>query len=181
MNISEASIARSERGWFLAMVGVAGVMFAAMLYATLALHMGPPSNIETIDPNTLHLKGEFVEGNLGTRVDASGQVTARLVTTQFAFQPQCVVVPQDTPVTFRLTSPDVIHGLLVMGTNVNTMVVPGYISQVRTRFAQAGEMLMPCHEFCGLGHSQMIARVRVVPKSEFKPDNSGRVACDPRQ
>lgn len=181
MIISEASVARTERGWFLAMVGVAGIMLAAILYATLALHMGPPSNIETIDPNTLHIKGEFTESNLGTRVDADGKVTARIVTTQFVFQPQCVVVPQDTPVTFRFTSPDVIHGLLVMGTNVNTMVVPGYISQVRTSFANTGELLMPCHEFCGLGHSQMTARVRVVPKSEFKPDNSGRVACDPRQ
>lgn len=181
MSISEASVARAERGWLLGMIGVAGIMFAAILYATLALHLGPPSNIETIDPNTLHLKGEFMEGNLGTSVDAGGKVTARIVTTQFAFQPQCIVVPQDTPVTFRLTSPDVIHGLLVLGTNVNTMVVPGYVSEVRTRFAKTGDLLMPCHEFCGLGHSQMIAHVRVVPKSEFKPDTSGRVTCDPRQ
>jgi hypothetical protein len=29
----------------------------------------------------------------------------------------------------------------------------------------------------GLGHSQMLARVRVVPREEFHPDNQGRVDC----
>lgn len=181
MATDEISVAASERRWTIAMVGAAGLMLAAILFAILGMRHEAPSNIETIDPATLHLGGEFAEGNLGTRVDGSGRITARLVTAQFAFQPQCVTVPQDTPVTFRLTSPDVIHGILVLGTNVNTMVVPGYISQVRTTFSQAGEFLMPCHEFCGLGHSQMIARVRVVPKEAFKPDSDGRMPCDPRQ
>jgi cytochrome c oxidase subunit II len=63
---------------------------------------------------------------------------------------------------------------------VNTMVVPGYVSRIHTTFAQTGEMLMPCHEFCGLGHSQMIARVRVVPARDFVPDANGRVACAER-
>src|SRR4051794_37342898 len=110
MATDEISILAAERRWTIAMIGVAGVMFAAILYATLGMHLGPPSNIETIDPATLHLGGEFAEANLGTRVDAAGQVTTRIVTAQFSFQPQCVTVPQDTPVTFRLTSPDVIHG-----------------------------------------------------------------------
>jgi cytochrome c oxidase subunit 2 len=39
--------------------------------------------------------------------------------------------------------------------------------------------LMPCHEFCGLGHSQMYARVRVVPQNEFRPDAQGRANCGP--
>jgi hypothetical protein len=31
-------------------------------------------------------------------------VTARIVTTQFAFDPPCVIVPANEPVTLRLTS-----------------------------------------------------------------------------
>jgi len=77
----------------------------------------------------------------------------------------------------RLASPDVIHGILVSGTNVNTMVVPGYVSQVHTVFRSTGDLLMPCHEFCGLGHSQMLARVRVVPLEQFRADAAGRVSC----
>jgi cytochrome c oxidase subunit II len=38
--------------------------------------------------------------------------------------------------------------------------------------------LMPCHEYCGLGHSQMWATVRVVPQASFQPDADGRVACE---
>jgi len=38
--------------------------------------------------------------------------------------------------------------------------------------------LMPCHEFCGLGHSQMWATVRVVPRESFRPDAEGRAACE---
>jgi hypothetical protein len=42
------------------------------------------------------------------------------------------------------------------------MVVPGFVSQVHTVFRRTGDLLMPCHEFCGFGHSQMLARVHVV-------------------
>ena len=76
-----------------------------------------------------------------------------MITTQFEFVPNCIVLPADRDVTLRFTSPDVIHGLLVTGTNVNTMVVPGYVAQVHTRFTKTGDLLMPCHEYCGLGHS----------------------------
>ncbi len=51
-------------------------------------------------------------------------MTARIVATQFAFVPQCIVLPANERVTLRFTSPDVIHGILVTGTNVNTMVIP---------------------------------------------------------
>jgi len=60
------------------------------------------------------------------------------------------------------------------------MIVPGYVSQVHTVFTRTGDLLMPCHEYCGLGHSEMSATVRVVPPDEFKPDAEGRVACDAR-
>lgn len=177
MAIDEISVARSERRWATAMAGVTAVLLGAILYATLGLHLNPPSNVELIDPATIHVSGEFAEENLGTRLEPTGGIVTRLVTTQFSFSPACVVVPQDTPVTIRVVSPDVIHGIMVVGTNVNTMVIPGYVSRVRTRFTEVGEMLMPCHEFCGLGHSQMIAKVRVVPVSEFKPDADGRAHC----
>src|SRR6185436_17598900 len=107
---------------------------SAIVYAAVAMHLTPPSNIETIDPAMLHVAGEFTEENLGTSVGNKGEIVTRIVTAQFAFQPACVVVPQDTPLVLRLASPDVIHGIMVVGTNVNTMVVPGYVSQVRTRF-----------------------------------------------
>ena len=179
-NETEEAVLRSELMWTAVVTGVVTVIMLAIIYAGLVHHINPPSNIETIDPKTLHLTGEFTEGNLGTRVEASGQVTSRIVATQFAFQPQCISVPANRPVTLRFASPDVIHGILVTGTNVNTMIIPGYVSQVHTVFTKTGDLLMPCHEYCGLGHSQMWATVRVVPENEFKPNGEGRATCDAR-
>ena len=71
--------------------------------------------------------------------------------------------------TLRFASPDVIHGILITGTNVNTMVVPGYVAQVHTEFTTRGELLMPCHEYCGLGHSEMWATFKSSPPPSSSP------------
>jgi cytochrome c oxidase subunit II len=161
-----------------------GVLVAAtigmIVFTALTRNINPPSNVERIDPKTLHLSGEFAEQNLGTLVSADGAVTARIVATQFMFVPHCVALPQGRLVTLRFASPDVVHGVLITGTNVNTMVVPGYVAQVHTEFTHAGDLLMPCHEYCGLGHSEMWANIQVLSAAEFKPDRNGRVACAER-
>jgi cytochrome c oxidase subunit 2 len=174
---SEREIGRAELRWSIVAIAAVSIIMIAVIFAGVAMHINPPSNIERLDPQSLHLSAEFTESNLGTKVEANGQITSRIVATQFAFVPRCVLLPADTPVTIRLSSPDVIHGILVSGTNVNTMVVPGYISQVHTVFRRTGDLLMPCHEYCGLGHSEMMATVRVVPKSAFRPGPDGRATC----
>jgi len=174
---AEKRILQIEARWAWFTGAMVALILVAILYAGIAMQINPPSNREFIDPKTLHLSGEFSEANLGTAVDPSGEVTVRMITTQFAFVPQCVVVPANRPVTLRFASPDVIHGILVTGTNVNTMVVPGYVSQVHTEFTRTGDMLMPCQEYCGFGHSQMVAKVRVVPAEQFRPGPDGKVTC----
>jgi len=176
-DVSERDILRAELRWAVVTGVSVSVIMLAVIFAGVVMHINPPSNVQRINPQDLHLSAEFTESNLGTKVEANGQVTARIVATQFAFVPRCVLLPADTPVTIRLSTPDVIHGILVSGTNVNTMVVPGYVSQVRTIFRRTGDLLMPCHEFCGLGHSEMLATVRVVPKADFHPGPDGRAAC----
>ena len=92
----------------------------------------------------------------------------RAIGQQYSFTPQCVVVPSDTPVKFRATSADVVHGLLIEGTNINTMLVPGYVSELPDPLQDAGDYVMPCQEFCGVGHQGMWGKVRVVDKRNFK-------------
>lgn len=180
MASSESAILKSELRWAIVVAGIVAIILGAILYAALAMHINPPSNREYVDPKTLHLSAEFTESNLGTRVDPNGQIVARVIATQFEFVPNCIVLPAERQVTLRFASPDVIHGILVTGTNVNTMIVPGYVSQVHTVFRKTGDLLMPCHEFCGLGHSQMLATVRVVPPEAFHPGPDGRIACGNR-
>src|SRR6201988_2033067 len=98
----------------------------------------PQSRVETIDPRTLHLGGEFIESNLGGALEPDGSVTVRAIAQQFSFTPQCILVPTATPITFRVTSADVVHGFLITGTAVNLMLVPGYISSLPVRFDTSG-------------------------------------------
>ena len=93
-----------------------------------------------------------------------------------------MLVPAETPVTFRGTSSDVIHGFVVGTTNANVMLIPGYVATFTTTFRKTGEHLMPCHEYCGTAHAAMWARFQVVPQQEFmaKARKGERLTCVPR-
>lgn len=171
-------VARTEKRWLMAMLGMLVVMLTVLVVTGITNAIHPPSNVETIDPRTLHIRGEFVESNLGSAQERDGSITVRVIADQYAFVPPCIEVAVDTPVKFRLTSADVIHGFLLPATNVNTMVVPGFVSEVRTRFTRPGIYRMPCNEFCGAGHHGMWARVSVVPKDQFRAlAPAERAAC----
>jgi cytochrome c oxidase subunit 2 len=172
--------ARIEKRWAIVMVGLVALLVAMVVFTGLHSATMPPSRVETIDPTTLHLAGEFVEGNLGSEVQPDGSVVVRIIGQQYSFTPQCIVVPARTPIAFRVTSADVVHGMLITGTNINSMVEPGFISTFKTTFDQPGNHLMPCHEFCGTGHEAMWANVKVVDQNAFTQltDHARRATCD---
>ena len=159
--------AHAEHRWAVVSVVIVVLMICVAAISGLHYAVMPQARVETINPATLQLTGEFIESNLGSVVEPGGSVTVRAVGQQFSFTPQCIVVPTDTLVTFRATSADVVHGLFIEGTDVNTMLVPGYISEIRMRFDKAAEHLMPCHEFCGIGHQGMWGKVKVIDKAVF--------------
>ena len=172
----------AEKRWAIIVVLIIAALILMMIITGIHWASMPPSRVETIDPKTVHLAGEFVESNLGTAVDKDGKVTVRLVAQQYSFTPQCLLVPADTPITFRATSTDVIHGFIIGTTNANTMLVPGFVATFTTTFHKTGEQLMPCHEYCGTGHEAMWARVQVIPPAEFlaKAREGERLSCVPR-
>jgi cytochrome c oxidase subunit 2 len=178
---SEGVAVAAERRWAIVVILIIAVLIAVMVVTGLHWASMPPSRVETIDVKTIHLKGEFVETNLGTTMAADGKVTVRLIAQQYSFVPQCIVVPAEMPVTFRATATDAIHGFVVGRTNANTMLVPGFVSTFTTTFEKPGEMLMPCHEYCGTGHEAMWAQVRVLPPQEFlaKARGGERMSCVP--
>ena len=166
--LGEAVAARTERRWATLSIAIVGVL--AGMAAFIGIHQAtmPQGRVETADPKTLHLSGEFIEGNLGSAVEPDGSVTVRAIRQQYSFTPQCMVVPADTPVTFRATSADVVHGLLIEGTNINTMLVPGYVSELPVQFKAPGEHVVPCQEFCGIGHQGMWGKIKVVDQATFR-------------
>ena len=160
-----AAAAESRWAWIVGAI----VAFLVSMMAYMSLHWAamPPVRMETIDPTTLHIAGEFVETNLGSAAEPDGSVTVRVLANQYSFTPQCLVVPANTWLRFRGTAADVVHGFSVSHSNVNMMLIPGYISNFQTRFERTGEHVMPCHEFCGNGHAAMWAHVQVIPQDEF--------------
>lgn len=178
----EAVAVAAERRWALIVLAIIALLVLMMVVTGLHWAAMPPSRVETIDVKTVHLKGEFVESNLGTALEPGDKVTVRLIGQQYSFVPQCIVVPEGMPVTFRATSTDAIHGFVVGRTNANTMLVPGFVATFTTTFPKAGEQLMPCHEYCGTGHEAMWGRVQVLPREEFLARARGdeRMSCVPR-
>jgi cytochrome c oxidase subunit 2 len=158
---------RAERRWSTVAVLIIAALVVIAVFGGLHEAVMPQARVETADPRTLHITGEFIESNLGSNVEPDGSVTVRAVGQQYSFTPQCIVIPTDTPVTLRATSADVVHGLLIEHSNINTMLVPGYISIITMRFPTPGDRVMPCHEFCGIGHEGMWGRVKVIDKAEF--------------
>ena len=182
MSASEAVADAAERRWAIIVVGLMGLLVVMMVVTGLHWAAMPPSRVETIDVKTVHIKGEFVESNLGTTMTPDGKVMVRLIAQQYSFEPQCIVVPAGMPVTFRGTSTDAIHGFVIGRTNANTMLIPGFVATFTMTFPRAGEQLMPCHEYCGTGHEAMWARVQVLPPQEFlsKARGGERLSCVPR-
>ena len=178
-SVGEAVAARIERRWAALSIVIVGILVGMAGFIGIHQATMPQGRVELANPRTLHLSGEFVESNLGTSVEADGSVVVRAVGQQYSFTPQCIVVPADTPVTLRTTSADVVHGLLIEGTNINTMLVPGYVADLPIRFKKPGEHVMPCQEFCGIGHQGMWGKVKVVEKDAFSKlmASRRRISC----
>ena len=153
-----------EKKWMYVVGVMTVVMVASMAYAAIVMNMHPPSNVETIDPKTLHLSGEFAEDNLGISENPDGSLTVRMLAARYSFYPQELELPADTPITFRMTSPDIVHGVHIPYTNMSTMVIPGYISEVNISFGadRIGKHQLLCNEYCGMGHDYIWSRLTIV-------------------
>ena len=79
-------------------LSVAIIVLLAGMAAFAGIHQAtmPQTRVETADPSTLHVTGEFIESNLGSAIEPDGSVTVRALGQQYSFVPQCVVVPTGT-------------------------------------------------------------------------------------
>ena len=148
-----------ERIWMWTAAAIILVFVGTVVLMAGVQALQPASHIETVDPTTIGENPEFAAPAVTTRPD--GTVVVSVVASMFDFSPDPIQVRANRPVTFRLTSSDVLHGLQVAGTNVNAMAVPGYVSQFTYTFKKPGEYLITCHEFCGLLHHAMVGKLIV--------------------
>jgi cytochrome c oxidase subunit 2 len=148
------------------------VLFLCLIPATRYYQFDLPlikffQSSRQVDPLSLHLTGEFVEGNLGTRQDSDGSVTVRMIAEQYLFIPHCIVVPSGVPVHLRITSADAVHALAFDSAAYNIEVLPGTISVAQLQFDHPGVYKTKCSEFCGAGHYAMRSELKVVSREEF--------------
>ncbi len=156
-----------EKQWVQVVVGVCALFVGIIMIDALFHGVNAPSNVETIDSAKLHLSEEFGEQNLGVSTDENGHITVRMVAGRYSFFPKNIVVPAETPITFRWVSIDVLHGVHVPMTNMSTMIVPGFVAELLTTFPKPGDYPVLCNEYCGLGHDHMWSRIDVIEKEQW--------------
>lgn len=78
-----------------------------------------------------------------------------------------LVVPLNKPIKCNLRSDDVIHSLYIPAFRIKEDVVPGKNNYLWFRPEQLGEYDILCTVYCGVRHSYMEAKVKVVSDSEF--------------
>jgi len=76
-----------------------------------------------------------------------------------------VELPARELVEFAVSSKDVNHGFGIYDTRgrliAQTQAMPGYVNGLRVRFPEPGSYYVLCLEYCGLGHTAMMAEISV--------------------
>jgi cytochrome c oxidase subunit II len=76
-------------------------------------------------------------------------------------------IPEHETVRFNLTSIDVIHSFWVIPFEFKRDVVPGHPNHFQITATRTGTSIGRCSELCGLYHSRMLFRVKIVTQSQF--------------
>lgn len=100
-------------------------------------------------------------------------VTARQWLYQFTYPSGKVAinevrVPVGLPVEFVMTSADVIHGFFIPDMRVKQDILPGRYTYLWVQPEKVGSFTIFCTQYCGAGHSQMLATLIVMPVDEYQ-------------
>ncbi|RAP76546.1 cytochrome c oxidase subunit II [Paenibacillus montanisoli] len=150
---------RLERIWLLLGTGSLVVFLIILGVMACGLGLNPPGHMHTIVPEQVKTTAPFDKPAL-TQIGPN-EYKASMIAEAFAFTPGEIAIPRGAKVHFEITSPDVVHGLLIPNTNVNIMVVPGHVTEFEYTFKKSGDYAMLCHEYCGIGHHMMMGKLVV--------------------
>lgn len=98
-------------------------------------------------------------------------VTARMW--QFSFQYEngkqtdTLYVPINTPIKLEMTSQDVNHAFFIPAFRIKEDVLYGKKTYLGFSAKKLGDYDVACAEYCGLNHSAMYTKVKVLPKEQF--------------
>jgi len=129
-------------------------LFAATVVVENKELANPKTNV-IVDVNAFQWGWKF--SYPGTSTVVVGQTTAD----------PTMVIPVNTDVHINLTSTDVIHGFYVKEFNFSRYALPGVLNQFTIRAVSLGTFQGQCTQLCGLYHSLMVFKVKVVSMSDY--------------
>ena len=79
-----------------------------------------------------------------------------------------LVVPLGMPIKLDITSTDVLHSLYIPAFRIKVDAVQGRHNYAWFLPNKLGSFFVQCTEFCGVGHAEMNATLRIVPVAEYE-------------
>jgi cytochrome c oxidase subunit 2 len=79
-----------------------------------------------------------------------------------------LVIPTNETVQFNLTSVDVVHAFWIAPFEFKRDVIPGYANRFTVTPIKTGTFIGRCSELCGVYHSRMLFRVKIVTPAQFR-------------
>jgi cytochrome c oxidase subunit 2 len=100
------------------------------------------------------------------------QVLAQMFTWIFVYNndkesENLLVVPEHTPIKLNIESLDVIHSFYLPAFRVKVDAVKKFPTYVWFRTKDPGEFDIMCAEYCGIDHSKMLAKLKVVSRKDY--------------
>ncbi len=79
-----------------------------------------------------------------------------------------LVIPENETVRFNLVSLDVVHSFWIVPFEFKRDVIPGHPNHFEVTPIKTGTWIGHCTELCGVYHSRMLFRVKIVTPAQFR-------------
>lgn len=119
----------------------------------------------------------------GVKVDVTAQMWKWTFKYENGKVSDSLYVPVNEPVILTLHSLDVTHAFYVPKFRIKKDVYPNQKRTIWFQAEEVGEFDIACAEYCGLNHSHMYNKVKVIPTNSFadwlnKPENDSSTQTD---
>jgi cytochrome c oxidase subunit 2 len=146
---------RLELLWTAIPLGLVIFLFVVTMRAQNIVLGDPPAPL-TIDVTAFQWSWQFdYEGSGQQVIGVPGKVPE-------------MVVPVGVPIHIKLRSADVVHSFYVPRALFKRQAIPGTVNQFDMNFQRVGLYHGQCAQFCGVAHTDMLFRVRVVSQNDFQ-------------
>lgn len=103
----------------------------------------------------------------GVKIDVTAKMWAWSFKYENGKESDSLYVPVNQPIILKLKSIDVNHAFYVPAFRIKKDVYPNQERTVWFKAEELGEYDIACAEYCGLNHSYMYNKVKVIPEKNF--------------